>query len=439
MKDKKINNLIDKFVKFLTIDLWRNSENEISSNKERLLTILRTIFLAGRGFVSDRLNVRASALAYTTLLAIVPIFAIIVGISKSFGVMDSIKKSLANVFEGQTALLDMLYKFVDSFWETATSGIVLVIGIFFLLSSTWSIIQNVEQAINDIYQVKKNRSIIRRVFNYILTIAIIPALFIISSTISVYFNTKLGHNKLISPFWNTLVTILPYLIVWLIFSLIYGLAPNTKVKIKSVIIAGLIAGFAFQAFQYIYISGQLWVNRYSAIYGSFAAIPLFLLWTHVSWIIILFGAEISFASQNIENYLYEKESKNVSHRYRYFVAVLIMNIICKHFEEGKKPLTLQDISRKYKIPTRLTKRTINALLDVNLISESVGSDKESIVFQPSISTNNLTVSKVFMKLFNYGNEDFGLDTEEEYANQWDTIKSIENRISDKGNVLVKDL
>ena len=435
---------LPKLWEFISKEMWRAPKHEVKGIRNKLLNLLRTMYLAGRGYDSDKLGVRAAALTNTTLLAVVPVVAIMIGIARGFGFQEMIQKELTKMFPGQDQLLVMLFKFVQSMLDVATSSVVLGIGVVFLIASLWTILESIEGAINDIFQIKSPRSLNRKLSDYLATIIIIPLLIALSSGFSIFINTAIAQNKIlamISPFVNFIMTLAPYFISWLGFTLLYILIPNTKVRFQNALLAGFIAGFAFQAFQYIYISGQLWVSRSNAIYGTFAAIPLFLLWLQTSWTIVLFGAEIAFAAENVQNFYYEKEIKNVSHRYRYFVTILIMNILCKHFAEGKGAVTMSEITSQYQIPARLTSRTIARLLEMNLISETVHNKKKDMTaYQPAVDINILTVGYLYKRMFEHGSEDFNIDTTLLYKPHWDSLLKIEESLTAQGNdILIKNL
>lgn len=430
--------------KFLSYDLWRVHVHEVNGIKNILLNIVRTLILAFRGFVSDRLSTRASALTFSTMLAVVPVFSIIIGIAKGFGFQELIESELTKLFPGQNELLILLFGFVQSFLEITTSGLIVGIGVVFLIVSVWSIMMSIELTVNDIFQIQKSRSITRQLTDYLATMMLLPVLIIISSGLSVFLKTAFNQSTflpLISPFIQFLMTLIPYALSWLGFTLLYIIIPNTKVKFSNALLAGFIAGFGFQAFQFLYISGQVWVTRYNAIYGSFAAIPLFLLWLQLSWTIVLIGAEIAYAAQNVQNFYFENESKNVSLRYRFFVSILFMNILCKRFEQEEGPMTMNEISSQYQIPARLTSWTLNRLLEMQLISETHSpKEKELIAYQPAIDINKLTVGFLYKRMFEYGEEDFVIDVEKLYNEHWHTLLNMEDCMTSEGNdKLIKDL
>jgi membrane protein len=245
----------------------------------------------------------------------------------------------------------------------------------------------------------------------------------------------------VSPLVNFLMKLSPFFISWLLFTMLYILAPNTKVRFKNAAISGLIVGTAFQIFQILYIGGQLWVNRYNAIYGSFAAFPLLLLWLQLAWIMVLFGAEITFASQNIQNFFFEKEIKNISHRYSYFTILMITSIICKRFENREAPLSALDISTMYHIPSRLTQRILNLLIEMKIINQTIrDEDKRMLTYQPAMDINQITVGMILKSVFDFGTEDFKVDIQGRFRRHWNVMLNIEKELQDNGDqVLVKDL
>ncbi len=173
------------------------------------------------------------------------------------------------------------------------------------------------------------------------------------------------------------------------FTALYVFMPNTKVKLKHALISGILAGTAHQAFQFLYISSQLWVSRYNAIYGSFAALPMFLLWLQVSWTICLFGAELTYAGQNIRNFSFDKDARNISRRYRDFISILIMSLIAKRFADEKS---------------------------------------EDIAYQPSMDINKMNVALLLDKLDTHGSEDFKIDKENRIQHQWGALLKAQGGI-----------
>lgn len=226
------------------------------------------------------------------------------------------------------------------------------------------------------------------------------------------------------------------------FTGLYLLLPNTKVRFLNSLTSGFLAGCAFQFFQYIYISGQIWVSKYNAIYGSFAALPLLLLWLQLSWLICLFGAELSYASQNVKKFSFERDSKNISRRYKDFLTLLIASLIIKRFEQGKKkPYTADELSDTYRIPIRLTTQILYYLKELEIIIEvNYGNDDRVVYYQPALDINKISVSFLLNRMDTHGSENFKIDTSCLFQKEWQALlKTREEMTRANNNLLLKDL
>ena len=331
---------IVKIWKFLTYDIWRITEDEVSKTTFSLYNIIKTIYLCITRFTQDRIINKASALTYSTLLAIVPILAILFAIARGFGFDNLMKSQIINSFGGPSEATEVIFQFVDSYLSEAKSGIFIGVGLIMLLWSVLNLINNMEMTFNRIWKVQKARSVFRMTTDYMSMLLLMPILIVVSGGLSIFMSTMLKNVEgftLLAPIVKFLVRLIPFLLTWFMFTALYIFMPNTKVKFRHALIAGILAGSAYQFFQYIYIGGQLSVARYNAIYGSFAALPLFLLWVHISWTICLFGAEFTYASQNLRNFSFDKDTRNISRRYHDFVAILIMSRIAKRFANYEAP------------------------------------------------------------------------------------------------------
>ena len=220
----------------------------------------------------------------------------------------------------------------------------------------------------------------------------------------------------------------------------YILVPNTKVKFLNAFVAGIICGTAFQIFQYVYISGQIWVSKYNAIYGSFAFLPLFLLWMQLSWLICLFGAVLSFSAQNIQNYNFESDTKNISRRYKDFFSILIASVVVKRFESGKSPLTSEEISNLYHIPIKLTGQILYLLVKINILIETATDDERVLAYQPAMDINRITVGLLLSRIDRLGSENFKIDQDYLYHDQWESlIHSREEMYKVADHILLKNM
>lgn len=432
-------------IHFITYDIWRITENEVSGLKEIYINAIKTIILAIRGFQSENLQTRASALTYNTMLAIVPLLAVLLGIAKGFGFQNTVREELLDYFPGHQLELDKAFEFVDSYLAQAQGGVIIGIGLILLLYTVISLISSIEDTFNDIWQINKSRPWFRKISDYLALFVILPVLMTSSSGIAIFVSTLqnsfLQHYVFLTPIVELCLHITPYVFTSLAFAGLYIALPNTKVKVVNGLIAGIIAGCAFQFFQLVYISGQIWVSKYNAIYGSFAALPLLLLWLQLSWLICLFGAELSYASQNVKKFSFERDSKNISRRYKDFLTLLIASLIIKRFANGEKPYTADELSDSYQIPIRVTTQILYMLTELKIITEVVvGNDDRVIHYQPAMDINQISVSLLFEKIDRFGSENFKIDTKGVFNKEWEMLlKTREEMVRSNENILLKDL
>jgi membrane protein len=220
----------------------------------------------------------------------------------------------------------------------------------------------------------------------------------------------------------------------------YLVIPNTKVKFKDAAIAGVLAGSAFQLFQVLYINGQVLLSRYDVVYGSFAAIPLLLLWLQISCLIVLLGAEISYASQNIQNFEYEADSKNISIRYKNFLTMFITWLVVKQYESQNPPLSPNQIAQEHKIPIRLVNQLLSGLVDAGVMVEVFNETNRIKTYQPAIDINQLSITVLFEKVESFGAEHF-LENKNQLLDEFWSKTHANSNIMDfnNRNLLVKDI
>lgn len=441
---KKLIEKITYYWKFITNDIWRITDNEVTNMKYTLYTIIKTVYLTVERFTKDNLSNRASALTYSTLLAIVPILAILFAIARGFGFANLVEHQLQGMFGGVNETTETILQFVDSYLAQAKSGVFIGVGLVMLLWTVLNLTNNIEYAFNKIWQVNKPRSMYRKITDYFSMFLLLPVLIVVSAGLNIFMSTFLKEMEnyiMLAPFLKFLVRLIPFVFTWGMFTALYIFMPNTKVKFKPALIAGIFAGTIFQFFQMFYISGQLWITKYNAIYGSFAAIPLLLLWLQMSWTICLFGVELSYASQNVHTFSFDKDTRNISRRYRDFVTILILSLITKRFSNNEKPYTAEELSETHLIPINLTNKVLYQLQEVRLIHEVMTDEKnDDITYQPSLDPNKLTLAVLLERLDCYGSENFKVDREDEFLDEWQTVVKIKDEYYRKAStILLKDL
>ncbi|MFZ4724255.1 MAG: YihY/virulence factor BrkB family protein [Paludibacter sp.] len=439
----EIISFFNRIYNFIRYDIWRITEYELTKTRRFFYRVVKTIVLAIRGFIVDDLNVKASALTYSILFAMIPLIALIIAIAKGFGVDKLIEDSLQGTFIGQANLVPTVMGFVQRYLESTQGGLFIGIGLVILLVSVMNFFIQVENAFNRIWQVKKSRSIIRQFSTYFSAILIIPILIVLSSGLSIFINTALSQSFLfdvLSPFLRFGVKFSPYFINWVVFTIMYLVIPNTLVRFFNAMLAGILAGSAFQLFQTLYIHGQVYLSRYNVVYGGFAAIPLLLLWLQISCLIILLGAEISYASQNIKNFDYEVDTKNISIRYKNFLTLFITHVIIKQFENQKPSLSSEQIASNFKLPIRLVNQILIQLVEVSVLIEVYNDNMKLKTYQPAIDINQLSVSFLFSKIENNGAELFLTSKNEQLDDFWQKNLEIKKLSLEQTSILlIKDI
>ena len=432
-----------QLVHFFTRSLWRVTERDVSRSRYTGYNLLKITIQTVKCFIKDRVWIRAAALSYTTLFSIIPILALLFAIAKGFGFSNLMEHFLRDGMV-QNGTVDTVMNFIDNYLEYAKSGVFIGIGVAMLLWAIINLADSIESNMNAIWDVKKQRSYFRKLTAYMALFIVFPIIIILYAGVSIFMTTiyqRIAEYYLISSFVHICVKLAPYALSGVIMTGLFLFIPNTKVRFKNAFIPGMITGIVFQAFLYIYIEIQMSVSSYNAIYGSFAIIPMFMLWADISWSIILFGVEMSYVSQNIELYNFGQEADNVSRRYHDFLCVVVMSLICKRFEKGEKPYTASELSDAGEIPIRLMGRLLDELENVGLIhgfSNDAKSDTEH--YLPAIAISQLSVGRLLSTLESHGCEDFKIDHTKEFSNQWDAFIGHKQEMYAKTNeILLKDL
>mgnify|MGYP000755104915 FL=1 len=312
---------------FFTHKIWFINEEKFSPVKKYAFNALRKLVLTAECYLSKHLNSHASALTYSTILATVPILAIIFAIGRGLGYGSIIEEKIKSNLSVNQQFADMVLNFINSYLEHTQSGIFIGFGLLLLLYTVVQLTANIEIAPNSIWNVKNQRSIYRQITDYISVFLLLPILIIISSGLSIFLATiaqDYPNFMVLSTTVKILIKLSPYALSGLLFTALYMYMPNTDIRFRNAILPGFIAGTAFQFLQYFYIHSQIWVSSYNAIYGSFAALPMFMLWVNFSWIICLFGAQLSYANQNLRSYYYIKDIHKISRSYH---DVLLLSLI----------------------------------------------------------------------------------------------------------------
>jgi membrane protein len=410
------------------------AENEFN----RLERFAHFWVLVGKSFVRNRCPVRAASLSYATLFALIPMLAVAIGVTSSIlktqgekEIYAAIDKVVSNIMPPATSKTDShgsslrlgplaiavtptntvvsramtnsvanpnadaemanhpddstpvvsinaqkeAAKSIHEFVQNTQSGTLGVIGTLLLVVVAIRMLANIEATFNDIWGVTRGRPWLSRIILYWATITLGPLLLVAAAGLagSPYLLATKGAitGTVVGGF---VFELLPLFVLWVLFTLAYVLVPNTKVNFSAAVIGGIVGGTLWHlnsVFGFVYAKR---VVSYSMIYGSLGLVPVFMAGLYFSWLILLFGAQVAYAFQNRQAYLQDKLVENVNQRGREFVALRLMTCIGQRFQNGRPPVTLQNISAELGIPTRLAQQVLQPLLAAHIVAEMSGNE-----------------------------------------------------------------
>lgn len=434
-------------IKRLNDAIWRTPLSEISKGKTFIFKQLRIILLAARGFSNDKVSLQASALTFYSLLSVIPIAAIVFAIAKGFGLDKNLEQLIIDKFQSEQEVLNWLLQNATNAIEKTRGGYIAGIGVIILFWSAMSLLNHIESSFNHIWQIRSSRPWYRKFTDYLTIMLIAPVFIILSSSITVFISTELTDYMTKAPildFFKPVISFLfrfaPYFLSWITLTILFIIMPNAKVKFVPALISGIIAGTILQGIQWLYIDLQFGITKLSAIYGSFAAVPLFIIWIQTSWIVVLLGAEISFANQNISRYELESEALNISNYQKRALVLMIMHMIIRNFSMGEKPISAEYIAVNLKIPVRLSRDILQDLSNANLVSIIHENEEKERLYQPALDVNRLTVSYVFSRLDKKGVEQIMVIRNKDYEKIISMLEKFDRLIAKSdSNILIKDL
>ncbi|HOS96639.1 MAG TPA: YihY/virulence factor BrkB family protein [Deltaproteobacteria bacterium] len=290
---------------FLTLGIWHIRIDDLKGFRRHRILALRVLVLSVRKFISDQCVLWSSALTFYSLMSIVPVAALLFAVAKGFGFKSRLQQQLMEQFGGQQEVLAYVIDFSNRLLDSTRGGILAGAGVIVLLWAVIKMLGNVEESFNAIWGVTRQRSLGRKFSDYLSIMLIAPVLLIASSSAAVMIvgrigtlSEELGLYGFVAPLLDIVVRAVPFLLIWVLLSFMYIFIPNRTIRYASGILAGAFAGIVFVVAQEVYIAFQIGVSHYNAVYGSFAALPLFLVFLQLGWFIVLFGAELSYAHQN---------------------------------------------------------------------------------------------------------------------------------------------
>ncbi|WP_425391226.1 YihY/virulence factor BrkB family protein [Ekhidna sp.] len=437
---KKLNQV----QQFIEIDLWRLRLRDLPKRKRYVFGFLRIWVIAIKEFIVDKCAEKASALTYLSMLSLVPVLALLFAIAKAFGIRGLVESELELYFKGQTEVLEQVIPFVENILSAKGGGIIAVSSAVFLLYTVIRLLMNIEEAFNDMWDIKKSRRWERKISDYVAVILLGPILMIVASTATVFvkdtFQQFISSIEFLGEFRTSIiffVKLIPYTILWILLFGLYLIFPNTRVKFFPALLGGIIAGTLYVLNQQAFISLQFAFARYDAIYGSLAFIPLFLIWLQISWLIVLFGAEICYGAQFMDQWEMNSEKTKLSLSHRKKLTLLLLYRIVKKFEQGKGPMSLNDLGSQVNVPRRYVVDICDDLDRSGLITRV---ENDDTAYQPSFDIHKMDIYTVLDKYEKEGMKDFDPRKSKAFVAIEEALKNIEAKWQKSdSNVLLKDL
>ncbi|TRX70334.1 YihY/virulence factor BrkB family protein [Carboxylicivirga sp. M1479] len=428
---------IAKIVHYLNDEIWRVRADQTPKQQFFLIRLIRTFYLAIKGFVEDNCPQKAASLSFYSFISIVPVAALGFGIAKGFGLDRRLSGFLESHMEGQAEVVQRVSKFASSYLESTPGGNLAGIGLAILLWSVLQVFSNIETSFNQIWKVKQSRSMLRK-FSDFMSLMFVGILTIASSGGMIILITNRLSDFGVNVQW--LIPVVSYFIAWIVFALMLSIMPNARVKPLSAIFGGIIAGTMFQLLQFGYFHFQKMVTSYNVIYGTFAALPLFMLWMNLSWLIVLFGAELTYAQQNAHSYEYDSDIKNISNAYKRILLLFIVERVVKRFDRGEKAYNNLELSLELKLPLRLVNELLYKLVDSDVFCEIADDKTNDTYYQPALSIQHLTIVKVNTMIDQHGTHDLHYEESEDLNRLKGVIEALNDKIlNSRSNVLLKDL
>jgi membrane protein len=394
---------------YLKVDIWKSTKTE--GLKGYGLKWVKIAIITAKEFNKDKIVLQSSALTYLSILSIVPLVAMIFGISKGFGIENLIESELDKIFLGQEVVKDAIFGFAKNMLNNTKGNLIVGVSIVVLFFTVMRLLNNIEDVFNNIWGKKTARNLIRKFTDYLAMIVVAPILIILSSGVTIMVENQLRRiaqsvqvEEYVIPLVFFIVKYSPFLLIWLLFTMIYVIMPNTKVKIKSGLIAGVIAGSMFQFLQRGFIDLSFLMSNYGVVYGGLAVLPLFFIFNQLSWTIVFIGGELSFAHQTVDEYIPDQKDIGFSQAEKRKIALLVVHTIVKGFEIGEHPLTKRVLSEQLKIPHRFVSDAVNQLLKAGVLTKSIMSDTSRHVYLPSIDINKIDIQYVARHLDEFGEQ-----------------------------------
>lgn len=380
-------NLFKRVYRFFSVGIWDLELTALSPLPRWGVNTIRVVHLVYNGFRDNKCPLHASALTYSSLMAIVPMMALALSVLRGLGAGDWAENYILSGISSMPVQFQEFIKNVLSYVHNTNFATLGGIGLALLLWIVVQVIGQVEMSFNRVWGVHTSRPLLRKFSDYLSVLMVVPILMITATTINTTLNSPMIAEWLQSRlgvmhvWYLRTMELTPLAAICLAFTFMYKFMPNTKVRVGPALISGIIGGSLWVGWQRIYIATQIGVNNYNKIYAAFASVPIFLFWLYVSWQIVLLGAEIGFALQNYATYKLEQHAHDASMLSRIMLAMSIVSHAAQSMMVNVPHFEISVYAREHRVPVRLINEVLDALADAGLMAEIAGGDGKYVLLK----------------------------------------------------------
>ena len=405
--------------------VWNVRTAGLPKSKAVPLAIERVLLLTGKNFVKNKCALRASSLTFLTLMSVVPLVALLLGIARGFNFEEMLREKLVESFVGQEQVAEWILNFADTTLKVAAGGVITGIGVGMLFFTALKLLANIESSFNDIWGIKQGRPMLRKLSDYITLLLLCPVFAVLLLGLNTF-----GMASIEGVSWlpgkgyllNAIRYVSPFVLAWVMFFFLYLFIPNTRVKPKAAFYGAVLTGTLLIITQYIYMFLQTILTSYNKVYGSFAALPFFLLWLQATWTVILLGAQFAFAVQNVNYYEYYPGDQPLCAHYRSVCALRIMKLLGDAFNNRTGAVTITDISGNLEIPIRIARAVLNDLIAAGLVIEVTFDRRHDDAFMTKVPLGDFIPTTILERLSKIGDSGYqsenAADAEKLLADLW---------------------
>jgi membrane protein len=443
-----IPSAISRIRHFFLTGLWSTQLDTLPKWNALPVRFLRAVTVAVMEFFKDDCPLRASSLTFYTLMSIVPVCAVMFGIAKGFGFDKVLEKELMAQLAGQEQALERILDFSRKLLENTKGGLMAGVGVVMMFWAAIKVLGNIEVALNAMWDIRKQRTLWRRFSDYLAVMILSPILLVVAGGVTVFIRTqfsaiaaKFAIAGVMGPLVLGALKLSPLFLICALFTLIYMAMPNTRVPFKPALGGGIIGAILFQIVQWIYIEFQVGVAKYNAIYGSFAALPLFFVWVQTSWTLVLFGAELCYAFQTADTYCSATGCPGLRPHEKKLLSLRIAHLVIQEFSAGRAPLTIPQISQRLRVSARRVQELVDELRQSGIFTETRTRKGRTPAFQPATDISRLHLQRVIDALEHAGTpENEVLPSTADSGNIEDAIRELNRAAAQSpANRLLKDL